>query len=227
MNYIPKFSINKKYYRGTVYEWNLPTGHTCPHAVECLVKVDRETGKFDNESSEYKCYAASAERFPAVRGNRWSNYAFVKNGGIPEIPTKCKSIRIHGAGDFFNQKYFDMWLELARNNPDVEFWAFTKSLNLWIKRIDEIPDNFSLTASYGGKFDKLIEKYNLRWTKVLKRWEVEYVDVPDSPYEWARIISEDDTIYPIDTNDDIPRIKDQCFILLDNIVKGTEIPIKK
>lgn len=46
-----KFVKNTTYYTGVVYEWNLPTGHTCPFALECLVKVNRETGKFENKSN--------------------------------------------------------------------------------------------------------------------------------------------------------------------------------
>ena len=42
-----KFVKNTKYYRGIVYEFNLPTGTTCPFAKECKVTVDRMSGKFD------------------------------------------------------------------------------------------------------------------------------------------------------------------------------------
>jgi hypothetical protein len=42
-----KFVKKKTYYTGEVYEWNLPTGTTCPGALECKVTVDRETGKFN------------------------------------------------------------------------------------------------------------------------------------------------------------------------------------
>jgi hypothetical protein len=61
-----KFVKNKRYYRDTVYEWNLPTGSTYPFALECKVTVDRITGKFDVYKGQYKCYAAAPERFPAV-----------------------------------------------------------------------------------------------------------------------------------------------------------------
>ena len=74
-----KFIKNKKYYTGMVYEWNLPTGTTCPFAKECKVIVDRTTGKFNIKHGSYRCYAANAERFPGVREHRWKNYEFVKN----------------------------------------------------------------------------------------------------------------------------------------------------
>ena len=116
-----KFIRKTTYYTGVVYEWNLPTGWTCPFAAECLVKVDRMTGKFDNQSSAYKCYAGNAERFPAVRDHRWKNFEYVKAGKFPVIPQEAKAVRIHASGDFFSQQYFDMWLLVAKENPEVEF----------------------------------------------------------------------------------------------------------
>ena len=195
-----KFIKNTKYYDGVVYEWNLPTGHTCPFALECLVKVDKETGKFENKSNDYRCYAASAERFPAVRNHRWKNYDYVSNGNKPILPKDCKSVRIHSSGDFFNQKYFDMWVEIAKENPNGEFWAYTKSLKYWVNRINDIPDNFVLTASRGGRNDELIEKYNLKNVTIIKkRGNVD--------------------LSLIDVNDNLARKKHLNFYLLDNFIK--------
>jgi len=203
-----KFVKNKRYYTGDVYEWNLPTGHTCPFALECLVKVNRETGKFDNKSNAYKCYAASPERFPGVRNHRWNNYEHVKEGNKPILPNDCKAVRIHASGDFFNQEYFDMWLEVAAENPSVEFWAYTKSLKYWVNRIDSIPSNLVLTASQGGRSDELIEQYNLKNVIVYPRFDM----VPKER--------------PVDNNDDWARKPGINFALLDNlkIPKKSKIP---
>ena len=195
-----KFVKNTKYYTGTVYEWNLPTGHTCPFALECLVKVNRETGKFENKSNAYRCYAAAPERFPAVRNHRWSNYEHVIKGNKPELPKGCNAVRIHAAGDFFNQDYFDMWLEIARENPEVEFWAYTKSLKYWVNRVDQIPANLVLTASYGGRNDELIDQYNLKHVKVIK----DELEANGGP---------------IDLNDDVARQPNVNFYLIDNYKK--------
>jgi hypothetical protein len=195
-----KFVKNTKYYTGTVYEWNLPTGHTCPFALECLVKVDRETGKFENKSNAYRCYAASPERFPAVRNHRWANYEYVLKSNKPVLPKDCKAVRIHAAGDFFNQAYFDMWIEIANENPDVEFWAYTKSLKYWVNRINDIPANLVLTASAGGRNDELIDQYKLKHVQVVK-------DEKLAPAEL------------VDTNDDLARIPELNFYLIDNFKK--------
>ena len=195
-----KFIRKNKYYSTIVYEWNLPTGFTCPKAEECLVKVDRVTGKFNNKSNSYRCYAASSERFPTVRKHRWNNFEFIKKGGIPEIPKKAKHIRIHASGDFFNQKYFDLWIEICKKNTNIEFWAYTKSLSFWVNRINDIPKNLVLTASYGGREDSLISKYNLKHTKVIK----DKKEVDESL---------------IDYNDDLARTPNLNFYLLDNHIK--------
>lgn len=145
------FVRNTTYYRGTVYEWNLPTGTTCPFAKECKVTVDRKSGKFDVESGQYRCYAAAPERFPGVRDHRWKNFERSLKGARPNFPKDARSIRIHASGDFFNQAYFDMWLLTAWANPRMEFWAYTKSLRYRVARLDRIPPNLILTASYGGR----------------------------------------------------------------------------
>jgi len=200
-----KFTVNKKYYRGVVYEWNLPTGSSCPCAKECKVTVDRDTGKFDIAKGQYRCYAAGPERFPGVREYRWRNFDFAKKGGKPKIPEACKAIRIHAAGDFFNQKYFDTWLEVAAENPSVEMWAYTKSLSYWTRRIDQIPANLTLTASYGGTQDHLIDEYGLKNVKV-------YACVSDVPQD-----------RPIDHNDDFARHPGVNFALIDNYSKPKKL----
>ena len=195
-----KFLRKTKYYEGIVYEWNLPSGFTCPFAMECLVKVDRHTGKFDNKSKAYRCYSAMQERFPAVRNHRWANFDFLRDGGKPEIPKKAEAVRIHMSGDFYSQDYFDMCLDICNENPKIEFWAYTKSLKYWVKRINEIPDNLILTASKGGRNDNLIDEYKLKNVEIIKT-------------------KEDAKGKPIDTCDDQARIPNVNFCLLDNFAK--------
>jgi WD40 repeat protein len=198
-----KFIKNTKYYDGVVFEWNLPTGSTCPMAKTCKVTVDRHTGKFKNDSDEYKCYAAAPERFPAVRDHRWANFDYIKSGNdISElIPKNCKAVRIHASGDFFNQKYFDHWLTVCQKNSDIEFWAYMKSISYWVARLDSIPENMILTASYGGTQDELISIYNLKSVKVFESVE----DVPAG--------------VGIDYNDNLARTPNIDFALIDNAKK--------
>lgn len=200
-----KFVRKNGYYRGIVHEFNLPTGHTCPFAETCLVKVNKETGKFTNKSTDYFCYASKPERFPAVRNHRWENLEAVRGKEVFTLPSKIKHLRIHASGDFFSQSYFDAWLETAYRNPDVEIWAYTKSLKFWVKRVNDIPKNFILTASYGGRTDELINLYGLKNVKVVKS------------VEEAKAMNR-----PIDVNDDYARIPHINFALLDNTIVGKQ-----
>lgn len=83
------------------------------------------------------------------------------------LPIHARYLRIHVGGDFYNQIYFDAWLETAKRNPGIVFYAYTKSLKYWVARLNEIPNNFRLTASRGGYWDNLIEEHNLRSAEVV------------------------------------------------------------
>lgn len=163
-------------YDRKILTWSVPSGHTCIGADKCFASADRATGVLTNgENQEYRCYSAVTERFPAVRAKYWANYEAVKGKPAQQVaeeleclPAKARVVRVHVAGDFFHQDYFDGWLQFASRRNHVSFYAFTKSLPLWIRRIKVIPDNFKLIASHGGKFDQLIEEHGLRSAKVVE-----------------------------------------------------------
>jgi hypothetical protein len=75
--------------------------------------------------------------------------------------------RIHVAGDFFSKDYLEAWINVANQFPNQIFYAYTKSIPFWIALMSKIPKNFILTASYGGKYDSLIEPYQLKSAKVV------------------------------------------------------------
>lgn len=119
-----RFTKSSSFYSVPVLEFNLPTGHTCPFAVKCKTVVDRKTGwQGYVRGRTFRCYAAAAERYPAVRATRWENYdALNACAGAPEmarailsaLPAEAQRIRIHASGDFFSQEYFDAWIFIAR-----------------------------------------------------------------------------------------------------------------
>jgi len=194
-----KFIKKKTFYPFPVYEFNLPAGHSCPFAKDCKIKVDRITGKFDIIGKKYRCYAASAERFPGVRKSRWANFEAMLHREEIVIPKDATHIRIHSSGDFFSQDYFDRWLEVCRKNPKVKFWAFTKSIQFWVNRLGQIPSNLTLQASKGSMQDDLIDKYNLKFAEVFSsREEVKKRGLP------------------IDYDDTHAMSGTQSFALLDN-----------
>ena len=85
--------------------------------------------------------------------------------------SRWRPTRIHVSGDFFSQTYFDAWLQVAKNHPNRIFYGYTKALPFWVKRLEQIPPNFRLVASYGGTHDHLIKEYNLRYSKVVSSVE--------------------------------------------------------
>ncbi len=88
------------------------------------------------------------------------------NGSLPK---NTGIVRIHVAGDFFSQQYLDAWYIVALRNPNILFYAYTKSLRFWVGGVTEMPTlhNFVLTASYGGRDDHMIDEFNLRYAKVV------------------------------------------------------------
>jgi hypothetical protein len=159
--------------------FSLPAGYTCPAADICKSKaVQKDDGTWtvkDGKNMKFRCYAASDEsRYVSTRNNRWRNFNLLKNLSKDDMVALIKQslppsvlVRIHESGDFFSQTYFDSWLQVAIDTPNVEFYAYTKSINYWMERAELIPQNFTLTASQGGKWDSLIEKFDLNTVEVV------------------------------------------------------------
>jgi hypothetical protein len=57
------------------------------------------------------------------------------------------SIRWHDAGDFFSPEYADLAFKLAKQNPDVLFYAYTKVANVML---GQKPSNFIINWSEGA-----------------------------------------------------------------------------
>lgn len=176
-----KLEALQKLYGGKVYTFSLLSGHTCPYAKECFSKAVDVDGKRhieDGEHTQFRCFSASQEvQYTPVYQSRLNNFAIVELAAVSveqaadtlvaAIPAKAGIIRIHVGGDFKTQAYFDAWLEVARRCPNVLFYAYTKSLPFWVKRLGAIPANMVLTASYGGFKDKLIGQHGLRSATVV------------------------------------------------------------
>ena len=157
---------------------SLLSGHACPYALKCLAKVHKVTRKLiDGKHAEHRCFSASNEAsFPTVFNARKYNTDLLQSCKTEDeiyqvldfsIRKSFDPFRIHIGGEFYNQLYFDAWVKFASDNPYRVFYAYTKSLPYWINRLGDIPDNLSLTASYGGRADWMIEEYNLKTAYVI------------------------------------------------------------
>ena len=168
--------------------FNLPAGKTCPGAMFCksMAVMTPEGRKIaDGPNTIFRCFAASGEvQFDHVFLNRADNFAQVldvmKNGNLADflntelhknLEKKHTRVRIHESGDFFNAHYLQAWIMVAMANPTRKFYCYSKSLDLFMGL--QLPSNFYLTASYGGKFDHLIDAgFFPRYAKVVESLEV-------------------------------------------------------
>lgn len=169
-----------------IFTFSLPAGHSCPFADACRSRAHRETGRIaDGENTEFRCYAATAEaRHSSVRRSRWRNWEALRACRSKKEMTQlildslspfAGFVRLHDAGDFYAQDYFDVWLGVARLREHTTFYAYTKSLSYWTRRLAEVGTghepgklaNVVLTASFGGGQDHLIERYHLRSARVV------------------------------------------------------------
>jgi hypothetical protein len=174
---------NAKLPKGTAI-LSLLAGHNCPGAKDCKSQVEVTPDGMrikDGEHTKFRCYAASMElRSKSAYNLHKANFEALKAARTVEAKVKVivdsieeqgvtdmRRVRIHASGDFFVQSYFDAWLEVARQYPDLIFYAYTKSLKFWVRRLDSIPTNMKLTASYGGYSDDLIQKHNLKAVEVV------------------------------------------------------------
>lgn len=172
-----KFGTGNAKLSTSISTFSLPAGHTCPFAKECLSKADRLTGKIiDGAHCKFRCFAASQECvYPTVRKQRWHNFELLKGLSVEKMTDLIQAslkpgfayVRVHVSGDFFNEKYFLAWLNVALNNPLVTFYGYTKALPLLVKYKAYLPQNFRFTASRGGTCDKLIGKHKLRSAEVV------------------------------------------------------------
>lgn len=114
--------------------FGLPSGKlfSCPGATSVCEKI---------------CYAGKLEKiFKGTRELLQHNWNAVQDKSVEELTAmlqfmiddfkwECdkynadKYFRIHWDGDFFSFEYTKAWLEVIINNPDVQFWVYTRVMS--------------------------------------------------------------------------------------------------
>ena len=130
--------------------FGLPSGkaYSCPGATSVCETI---------------CYAGKLEKvFKGVRENLLKNWEQLKDADvlqmtvligemISEFVAECekrnaeKLFRIHWDGDFFSEEYAVAWATVIEMNPNVQFWAYTRS-DFAVQYLYELP-NLSLYFS--------------------------------------------------------------------------------
>jgi len=120
---------------------------TCPFAKECVKYCYAQKGNYT--------------RFPIIQELMEKKYNISKQDNFVELMTneikkkKAKYIRIHDSGDFYSIKYLNKWVQIAKDNKKVIFYAYTKSIKFFVDGL-LLPKNFKVIFSQGSKTDKLI-----------------------------------------------------------------------
>jgi len=145
-----------------IFTWTLPalaaklsTGKNmlvCPSAGVCAQLCYARSGTY-NFSNVKKAHTRNLELI-VDDAEGW------KNQLTNELKAKRyqggKSVRVHDSGDFFTEQYFLLWLDIAKENPHVFFYAYTKEVAMVKKH--QLPDNFVIIFSMGGTQDHLVDK---------------------------------------------------------------------
>jgi len=184
MNLLKFSKGNKKLSKDTLI-LSLPAGLTCPGSNNCkawvTLKDDKRVLNRGNETI-FTCFAASEElRYPNVFKSRKYNYDLINSyvikkdlNGLTDLINRSiqanrkniTKVRIHESGDFFNILYLKAWLNVVKLNKDLKFYCYSKSLNFFLEVL--LPNNFYMVASYGSRFDYLIDQgYFTKYSKVV------------------------------------------------------------
>jgi hypothetical protein len=163
--------------KGGIYGWTLPAHvvtltdgtrfNTCPNAGVCgaFCYAKQGTYLFKNVRK------AHIEKLELVLNEPERFYKLMTEElGKPKYNNKY--VRVHDAGDFFSIDYARTWLRMATENPNIIFYSYTKEVKLFKEDLSgEIPTNFILIYSFGGKQDNLIDRDNDRHSDVFPDYD--------------------------------------------------------
>lgn len=156
--------MRKSSQNGThLYNWGIPAYKsqngtlTCPNASKCIIGCYAKSGAylFSNVAKAYE---------NRLSLSRTMGFEHVIVYHIDRLVKKHKTgtimIRIHDSGDFYSPSYFETWCKIAQvyqNEPRVQFYAYTKMVQMCKSYADWTPKNLTLIYSFGGREDSHID----------------------------------------------------------------------
>jgi hypothetical protein len=180
------FTPRPKAYR--VVSFNLPAGGyevdnksyiTCPGADACLALCYARQGTFLFKGSKRVRIDNHQLLLTTHATHGLQGVIDILDEAVKKVTKTVAVIRLHDSGDFFKKWYVEAWVEVIKRHPNILFYAYTKSFPMF-KGID-LPSNFRVTYSFGGKWDNKIDGPNSRIFPTLDdRIKAGYVDGNDS-----------------------------------------------
>jgi hypothetical protein len=152
-----KFGVRLFNFGITAYKSQKTGKMICPFADKCVKYCYAQKGAYiwSNVSPVFeKRYEATLE----------DNFAEIMSKEVRK--KRAEFVRVHDSGDFYSPAYLEKWYSVARENPSVNFYAYTNSLN--IVRGSDMPGNFDFIFSDGGKLVDTIDKDTERHSQVFK-----------------------------------------------------------
>jgi hypothetical protein len=184
------FTQNSDLKKTGIFGWTLPAHNVitndgkkfnvCPNSGVCGAFCYAKNGTYLFKNVR----KAHLDKLDLVlnHSERWIN---MMNVELSKKKYFNKNIRVHDAGDFFSEKYAREWFSIMDSNKDVNFYAYTKEVLLFKEVLkNEIPNNFNIIYSFGGKQDKHIDKENDRHSDVFynydKMIQEGYIDIAEN-----------------------------------------------
>ncbi len=151
---------NTKIYNFSIPAYKTKSGKiTCPFAKDCIKYCYAQKGNYT--------------RFPIIQDLMEKKYNITKQDNFillmnEEIKKKkATHIRIHDSGDFYSVKYLNKWVDIAIQNTNIIFYAYTKSIKFFINGL-KLPKNLKIIFSEGSKNDNLINTARDRHARIFK-----------------------------------------------------------
>jgi hypothetical protein len=191
---IKLFTQNSDLKKGGIFGWTLPAHwvtladgnkfNCCPNAGVCGAFCYAKSGTYMFSNVR----KAHMEKLDLVlfRRDEWKRLI---NEELSLKKYDGKYIRIHDSGDFFNEQYALDWLEVASNNPQCIFYAYTKEVSMFKRLKPQLPENFITIFSFGGREDYLIDREVDRHSDVFPNYDeminLGYNDIGDDDKQSA------------------------------------------
>jgi len=166
--------------------FGLPAGkaYSCPGATSVCESV---------------CYAGKLEKvFPSVKKNLLHNWALLKDEDlqgmytllsemIAEFKAECVKreapmlFRIHWDGDFFNDDYAQAWRMVIEEQPDIQFWVYTrvKSAAVILKDIVNLSLYYSTDSENKSIGVTLKKDHGVKLAYLAKNFQIGQADMKE------------------------------------------------
>lgn len=144
---------NSKLAQSGIASFNLIAYYHCPFADKCADFCYARTG-----FQAFK--GAVLKRARAYVATLQSDFVPRMIAEIRKAQKKgTRAIRIHDSGDFYSLRYMLNWIEIANSVPEMQFYAYTKSVSMALALLKQnrVPANLRLIQSVGGLEDRKID----------------------------------------------------------------------